>query len=57
MVKYACQFDSIKKHVRYVSFHRGIFRDSWAIGALMEGADESLDDLNMTDGITGMWWE
>lgn len=57
MVKYACQLDSIKKHVRYVSFHRGIFRDSWTIRALMEGADESLDDLNMTDGITGMWWE
>lgn len=57
MLKYACQLDSIKKHIRYVSIHKGIFRHSWAIGALIEGADESLDDLNMADGITGMWWE
>lgn len=43
MLKYYCQLDSIKKHVRFVSIHKGIFRDSWAIGALIERADESLD--------------
>lgn len=42
MVKYACQLDSIKKHIRYVSIHKGIFGDSWAIGTLI-GVDESLD--------------